>query len=478
MARYILGIDTGSACIKLVLAREGFKKFEIVQCLKGEIKDKGMEETLVSLLGQLSHSPDTIVTAIPGAQVSIHYLQFPFIEDTKISQIVPSEVENITPFPLDEIMMDHWIVEKDKSRRESHVLVGIIKKEFLLDYLAIWKKININPHMVDVEPVALFHAFAHFHRSSNNAGILDIGEKRSNFCIVQESRPAFIRAYSKGMTQVEDLLKELRLSIHAFETKQGKPVEKIYITGGGVYIPDIVPHIAEGLSRPVEIFYPPQGMAGDIPCEEKELPLFITSIGLAIRGQHRKKTEGFNFLKGEYSFQERTQVLTRKLLYTGIGIFLVIILGIGDFYLHYQYRLDRYRDLKNEIRQIYINTFPGTRHIVDEIQQTKSAIKAIRKKIMALGGSKEVVSPLYILKAISEKIPQELEIEVEDFLIDKSRFRIQGTTNSFEDVEKIRRAISNLSFLEHVTVGDARLAADQKKVKFRIVADLKEESNK
>ena len=478
MSRYILGIDIGSACIKLVLARESFKRFEFIQFIKGDIGEKGIEETLMSLVKQLSYTPDVIVTAMPGNQVSIHYLSFPIMDTTKIGQIVPSEVESITPFPLEKVVIDHWIIEKDKTKKESFVLVGVMKKETLARGLSTLRRVNVEPHIVEDETIALFHALMYFHGKSNNIGLLDIGNEKSNFCIIQHSRPVFIKAYSKGKSEINSLMKDLYISIHAFETRHGKSVEKIYITGAGAYVQDAVPSISEGLSRPVEIFHPGKEIIQDIPCDTKEIPLFMTSIGLAARGRYKKRAEGLNFLKGEYSRQKETQVLTKRLLYIGVSCLAVIMIGMMDFYLHYQHRVDRYRYLKKEIRQIYVETFPKAKHIVDEIQQTKSAIKATQKKLIALGGNKEGVSPIYLLKAISEKIPQDVEIRIDDFLIDKSRFRIQGVTSSFEDVEKIKKSIGSIPFLDHVTVGDARLAADQKKVKFRIIADLKEEGVK
>ena len=57
-------------------------------------------------------------------------------------------------------------------------------------------------------------------------------------------------------------------------------------------------------------------------------------------------------------------------------------------------------------------------------------------------------------------------------MIDKSKLRVQGETDSFESVEKIKKEFESVAFFKKVDVSDAKLSADQKKVKFRIIVDM------
>jgi hypothetical protein len=49
---------------------------------------------------------------------------------------------------------------------------------------------------------------------------------------------------------------------------------------------------------------------------------------------------------------------------------------------------------------------------------------------------------------------------------------LQGDTDSFENVEKIKKEFEAVPLFKKVDVADAKLGADQKKVKFRIVIDM------
>ena len=120
-----------------------------------------------------------------------------------------------------------------------------------------------------------------------------------------------------------------------------------------------------------------------------------------------------------------------------------------------------------------MEAFPEAKNIVDEVQQSKSAVEELRKKVEALGGgSKGVITSLDTLNTLSEKVPKDMQVDVDDIMIDKNKIRVQGETDSFESVEKLKKEFETVSFFKKVDVSDAKLSADQKKVKFRIIIDM------
>ena len=120
-----------------------------------------------------------------------------------------------------------------------------------------------------------------------------------------------------------------------------------------------------------------------------------------------------------------------------------------------------------------METFPEARNVVDENQQLKSAVDELRKKVAALGGGAgRGMTSLDLLNTITEKIPKDITVNIDDLMMDKTKIKVQGNTDSFENVERIKREFETIPFFKKVEVSDAKLAADQKKVKFRIIVDL------
>jgi hypothetical protein len=71
-------------------------------------------------------------------------------------------------------------------------------------------------------------------------------------------------------------------------------------------------------------------------------------------------------------------------------------------------------------------------------------------------------------------MPKDRVIEVSDLLIEQASIRMEAQTDSFESVEKFREALAQYERFHEVTISDAKISADQSKVRFRINITLTE----
>ena len=266
---------------------------------------------------------------------------------------------------------------------------------------------------------------------------------------------------------------ELQQSLHAYEIQHNDEVTRLYISGGGARLRNIDRFLAAELSTEVDILSPPNDVIERLQGGEDSRFTIPTGMGLALCGARKRQIAGLNFRKGEQFYRKEAKETRWRLIYVIIAVIAVTILGAVDFYYKYQQREGRYTAIKSEMRKLYMETFPGVRNIVDEVQQLKSAVDELRKKVEALGGgSKSSTTSLDILNTISEKIPKDIVVSIDDLMIDKNKIRIQGDTDSFESVERMKKEFEAIPFFKKIDVGDAKLSADQKKVKFRIIVDM------
>ena len=518
MSRKILGLDIGSHSIKAVLLSEGLGKIEPVRFIERPVINGDTQALIKSIFQEGRLNPDIVISSVAGNNVSVHYLNIPFSDEAKISRVVPNEVENLIPFPLEDMIIDQVILSKGNGAKPnggSTVCVALIKKHTLQDHINTLKGASVDTKVIELESLALYHAFMQWYKIEDTVALLDIGAARTNLCIVSKGKPALVRTFNRGGNNVTSSIKEflgisleeaegrklssemilseeegdvistaikkglsplvaeLLQSLHAYEINNNDNISKLYISGGGARLNNLDRFLNAELNMDIETFSIPNDFLQKLQGGEDANYTLATGIGLALCGARKKHAVGLNFKKGEQISRKETKVNVGKTIYIIAAIISVIILGFADFYSKFQYRQDRYDAVKAEMRKVYMEAFPEAKNIVDEVQQSKSAVEELRKKVEALGGgSKGVITSLDTLNTLSEKVPKDMQVDVDDIMIDKNKIRVQGETDSFESVEKLKKEFETVSFFKKVDVSDAKLSADQKKVKFRIIIDM------
>ena len=524
MARKIVGLDIGSHSIKVVVARERLGRIDLQQFYERPVSNGSLQEIIRGIFQEGKIHPDIVVSSVPGNRVSVHYLKIPFSDEAKIVKVIPYEVEGVIPFPLEDMVIDQFILSKGNGAGPEHgssVCVALIKKETLKDHIDSLKGAYIDPKVIELESLALYHTYTEWYKTEDTVALLDIGASRSNLCIVSKGKPGYVRTFNRGgngiTSTIQDnlgigfeeaeekkistgiilyettgeeendketvssvikkgldpFITELKQSLHAYEIQYNEPVTKLYIAGGSSRLINIDKFLGNELDLEVEHLSVPNEMLQKLPGVEGAGTLIPTGVGLVLRGAQKKHASGLNFRKGEYFYGKEVKESTGRILYIIAAIIVVILLGSIDFYSRYQDRMTRHQQIKSDIRKAYIETFPGTTNIVSENQQLKSAVEELKKKVTALGGGKNrEMGALDLLNTINEKIPKELQVNINDFFMDKSKIRLQGNSDSFENVERLKKELEGITLFKKVDVSEAKLSADQKLVKFRIIIDL------
>lgn len=191
--------------------------------------------------------------------------------------------------------------------------------------------------------------------------------------------------------------------------------------------------------------------------------VYAQAFGLALQ-----EADGppINFRRGEFVFGKETLARRHRLVTLSWGIVILLGLMAGSFYLHYQKKENHYQALKQELRAAFGEIFPNVPNVVNEVEQTRTAITT-RRQTGAFFGVDEI-SPLQILKEITAAIPAGVKIDVFNLSIDGGSVRIQAQTDSFESVDRIRSGLLSANSFKQVEVSDAKAAANKDHVRFQI----------
>ncbi len=336
----IIGIDIGSSSVKLVQLRETKGRYQLVNLgirplpseaiVDNAIMDSSsIVEIIRELIKDLKIKTKNVATSISGHSVIIRKISLPMMTEEELESSIQWEAEQYIPFDISEVNLDFQILGSDsKDSTQMNVLLVAAKKEFVNDYVAVFRECGLNPVIMDIDCFAIENAFeASFGTDiSGIVGLLNMGASAMNVNILKEGFSVFTRDIQVGGNMfneeiqkrlglssedaekaklgeksnisesvreviadaVENLSQEVQRSLDFFSaTSADEKVNKLYITGGVAKTPQVKTVLEERLGIPVEVFNPFNTITAsagfDIEYLQKVGPLLSVAAGLAMR---------------------------------------------------------------------------------------------------------------------------------------------------------------------------------------------------
>ncbi len=537
LSRFSLGLDIGTSSIKvarLVKTRGGVKLLnfwekEIPREGKGEAEDEIIARTITELLSSIQ-GEKKIISSLPASSFVIKRLSLPFKGSRRIRQVIRYEMEPFLPFPLEETIIDFYIVDERLPDR-TLVLAFAINKRVVERHLKILNLAGIKPEIVDLDSTSLFNVYFP-KKDKETIALINLGATQTVINIISEGKLLFTRSILKAgddITQalaeelgvsfketeglkregldetktkvikpiLDEIKKEIEYTLSSFLAfYSDKKIEKILLTGGSARLPGMVEYFQKSLNIETSLFNPffklplvkpfysrlkdlfiplLKEISSNIDSVtlEKTLPLLPPVMGIALRGMASTRVS-LNFIREEKPLIERLKEARPLLKPATILLVSILLLGLLDFYLHLHLKNKRSAKLKKEIRLVFNKTFPEVTNIVDPLSQMKEGLKK-RKEDLALSPRK--FSSLTILREISFLTPKDLGITIEDLSIDWDEARIRGKTSTpdFSLVDRFKKALEGTDYFTEVKVSDAHLSRRGRSVEFRMTVKHRKE---
>ncbi len=223
----IASIDIGASSIKLIKAKRGFKKFELISTHMEIIEPdmlrndyfSAVEAALHNILEKENLSDSKIVISIPADQVLLRNITFPFKDIIKITNAIPFEAEENIPFPIDLVTFDFQIIP-DPGTESRSVILAAVNNEFLKTIIELFKKFGLDPVFASIESNSLLRCYEYFN-SVNDETVLqiDIGHAKTVVNIVKNSSLLYTRSISSGIgILIEKISGILNVSLNEAQT--------------------------------------------------------------------------------------------------------------------------------------------------------------------------------------------------------------------------------------------------------------------
>ena len=339
----VIGIDIGSSSVKMVYLKEAKGGYQLaglgMAMLPAEaIVDNAIMDSssIVSVVRGLVESQKiktkNVATSISGHSVIIRKIQLPIMTEEEMEASIQWEAEQYIPFEISEVNLDFQILGPDPQDASlMNVILVAAKKDFVSDYVALFKECGLNPLVMDIDCFAVENVFEVNHGTSPDeiVALIDMGASSMNVNVLRGGMSVFTRdiqvggsAYNEeiqkrlglnnedaeiaklggvvadvtpeAVTEViedttESLTQEVQRSIDFFSaTSSDEKVQKVYITGGVSKVAAVQRSLENRLGVEVELLDPWRQIAVNEKDFDPEYlqamgPVYTVAAGLAMR---------------------------------------------------------------------------------------------------------------------------------------------------------------------------------------------------
>ncbi len=377
----VIGLDIGSYSIKVVEIHNTFNSYEIVNFYENVIpyfEEADADSIIPASMGQLFREnnlqADRIITAMPGQYISSRIMSFNFSDPRKIENAVLAEVEDVVPYNLEDMIVDHQVIGQIGG--QTIAMVVMTRKEFMRSFLEHLQYINIDPKLVDVDSLAFYNLNPYLQMEPGEcAAIVDVGHEKTSVCIVQNDVLRMFRSINLGGRYLTEFLardlevgfneaqrikhqiskilynedvgeemsseermishrmtlacnamvKELGRTFYSFKKWEKTPISKIFLSGGTSKIINLDNYLSEQLEIKVIKNRLDQSNLKINPDLNQYREIMPQSIAIGVRAvSSLKRHTLINLRKGEFAYVQNYESIFKI---TG-GVFKYMAVGL------------------------------------------------------------------------------------------------------------------------------------------------------
>lgn len=395
---------------------------------------------------------------------------YPFETDRKVRNAI--EFELSADYPADHYLQDH-IQALAREPGYHMYLAAMISRPVLAERIHAVEDAGFRIIGITADVSTLGAAF----RLEEEALVMETGERHTLFALFRFGLPVLLRKIPIGVQALvgrtgtgdqgagNQLLAEIKRTIHSFRDKTGFHLNRLYVTGSFPLFEELTPELrqripAEILSRPEQDF--DVVMEGASP--ETDIHGFASLIGAAA---WKRKGGFFHFLKDEFMAQD-SGPLAPRLIRWGAGFAAVfLLLLILSYGLNLLVLRERRDFLQSEMRETFTSAFPQVTRIVDEVKQAKNLLDLETSAITG-GNPQGNASLLDAFRGISATIPGDIPFQIVSLFWETGKIEIYGLTDSFKTVNAIQELLAGHNGFTQVTISNARHREGDQDVEFKL----------
>ena len=443
-----LGIDASRDVLTLALLDTTGRTPSLVGSWQ-EARDPGREraEQLRALIdAHCPTRPDAVATALPGTGISHRILRLPFADPARLAATVPFELESLVPFDVESGLISFTVLERENDG--ATVLAAIAQRADVERHLDEMRAAGVDPAVVDVAALAV----AGLARPRGGNALVVEPRADGGVSYFRAGRLAAFRIVD--VSGADDRVREVRWAALALLDGEAPPPLLVVAPGDE--------------ARPLA-----KALGGEILSLATELPVWcsgapaahLRAVALAARAGGVVPL-GLNFRTGDLAYHAPSEEAWRQMRVAGILAAVVLVLGLISFGAAVAERRAELTGLRAEVTRQVADVLPGAAPGTERTR-LQGALDTLESRRKMLGGAASGrPKTLELMRSITEAVPAEVAVTIDEFAIDDDGVRLHARTDSYESVDVVKRALQSVPGLFNPDVKDVKAGVDGR-IEFR-----------
>lgn len=478
-----LGIDIGSASVKVAVVRSAYRRLALARVATVDVEEAGGQVPAVRLAVATALqgdqpgttlSPDAIAVTIEGSRAAIHRLLLPAAAQKQLADVLAYELESQIPFDMEGAVFDWRLLERAAEDGQLTIIAAVARIEDVKSRIdLVHEAAGQEPERVGVGAFALGSLVPYVPGLSDGGAvaIVDIGAKASEVLILEDGEPVFARTLSTGTSglpaSAQRLVRDLRTSFAAHQAQGGRAPSRIYLCGGGAFSSGAEAFLSGSLDVPVQALPEPQLEGTQLdPAAARELPKYAKAIALALSLAGRGT--GMNLRRGALAY-ERGFGWVRERVPVLAGLAAVILVSFVFSAWARLHTVHKDRDaLQEALGQV-------TKEVLGTEATTAQDAQDLLTKATSLGDEDPMphADAFDVMVYLSNAVPTSMKHDIEELDVQKSHVTIRGVVGSVSDAQTIQEDLGEDKCLSNVKVKSTTQAVGTDRQKYVLEMDLR-----
>jgi type IV pilus assembly protein PilM len=328
---HLVGLDIGSSFVKVaelkksgkgyILHKFGMSRIRPGTIVEGRIADmEALADDIRLLFKTHKIREKNVAISTGGHSVVIKTITTSVKEGKKLHETIHAEAEQYIPYDIDDVNIDYQILgESEFSPDQMNILLVAVKKDLVAEYIDLIQTAGLNPRIIDVDTFALQNAYEilPYESREKTTLLVDVGASKTSLNILKNNASLMMRDTVSGTNQItEEIAEQFEISIddallavngeindvvpldavrdishraaqswcseiceivNSYQSgTNDERVEKIVLSGGGVFIEGFTDCLLSELEADVSVINPFEGLI----VNERTFPdSFIRKVG-------------------------------------------------------------------------------------------------------------------------------------------------------------------------------------------------------